>query len=159
MWIFLLWLLLVLISPALAQSGKTPARQVLTLEDAVDTALRENRLVQNAVLDVSKSDHLLAAVRTRRFPVFEVLVLENWTLTSLGQDNQNIFGGFSSLLPIAIPISSPDINKNRQPTAYMVGFMTQPLTQQYRIGLNISMHAVMREMAQEKLRARRQRGG
>ena len=34
--------------------------------------------------------------------------------------------------------------------------MTQPLSQQYRIGLNISMHAVMREISQEKLRAQRQ---
>jgi outer membrane protein TolC len=156
MWIFLLWLLLVLTSPALAQSGKTPVRQVLTLEDAVDTALRENRLVRNAVLEVSKSEHLLAATRTRRFPVFEVMVFENWTLTPLAQDNQNVFGGFSSILPISIPISSPDIIKNREPTAYIVGFMTQPLSQQYRIGLNISMHAVMREISQEKLRGRRQ---
>ena len=42
------------------------------------------------------------------------------------------------------------------PTVYMTGFMTQPLSQQYRIGLNISMHAVMLEIAQEKLRGQRQ---
>jgi outer membrane protein TolC len=34
--------------------------------------------------------------------------------------------------------------------------MAQPLSQQYRIGLNISMHGVMRDIAREQLRAKRQ---
>ena len=34
--------------------------------------------------------------------------------------------------------------------------MAQPLSQQYRIGLNISMHDVMRDIAREQLRAKRQ---
>jgi outer membrane protein len=34
--------------------------------------------------------------------------------------------------------------------------MSQPLSQQYRIGLNISMHSVMRDIAQEGLRGKRQ---
>ena len=159
MWIIILWLLLALTSPALAQSkspGPSP-RPVLTLEEAVDTALRENRLVQNAVLEVSKSGNVLAAVRTRRWPIFEVMVFEDWLLTPQNQNEGNLFGGFSSILPITIPVSSNSANlKGRQPTAYLTGFMTQPLSQQYRIGLNISMHAVMREIAQEKLRGQRQ---
>lgn len=134
--------------PALAKGN------LLTLEDAVNIALRENRKVQNAALEVSKSDNMLAAVRTHRWPIFEVLVLEDWLLTPL--ENTNLFGGFSGILPISIPISSPTVIQNRQPSAYLVGFMIQPLSQQYRIGLNISMHAVMRDIAQEKLRGQRQ---
>ena len=38
----------------------------------------------------------------------------------------------------------------------MTGLMAQPLSQQYRIGLNISMHGVMRDIAREQLRAKRQ---
>ena len=38
----------------------------------------------------------------------------------------------------------------------MTGLMAQPLSQQYRIGLNISMHDVMRDIAREQLRAKRQ---
>jgi len=155
MWIILLGLLLALTAPANAQPVKTPPRPVLTLEDAVDTALRENRQVQIAALEVSKSGHLLAAARTRRFPILEVIVLEDWLLTP--QNNENVLGGFSSILPITIPISQGrDIGRNPQPTAYITGFATQPLTQQYKIGLNISMHAVMQEIAQEKLRGQRQ---
>ena len=38
----------------------------------------------------------------------------------------------------------------------MTGLMAQPLSQQYRIGLNVSMHDVMRDIAREQLRAKRQ---
>lgn len=159
MWIILLGLLVALTSPALAQtksSGPSP-RPVLSLEEAVSTALRENRRVQNAALEVSKSGHLVAAARTRRLPNFEVFVLEDWLLTPMQQDNANVLGGLSSILPIAIPISSgPQVERNPQPSVYLTGIMTQPLSQQYRIGLNISMHQVIQEMAQEKLRAQRQ---
>ncbi len=147
-----------LTAPALAQPPGAGPRTVLGLEEAVHTALRDNRLVQNAALEVSKSERLVSAARTRRWPIFEVMVFEDWWLNP--QNNQNILGGLSSALPIPIPISTPslgNITKSPQPTAYMVGFMTQPLSQQYRIGLNISMHQVMVEIAQEKLRAQRQK--
>ncbi len=155
MWIIFMWMLLVLTAPALAQPPGAGPRNVLTLEDAVDIALRDNRLVRNAALEVSKSEHLLAAARTRRWPIFEVIVLENWTLTAQAQD-KNIFGGFSGILPIPIPITTPEVTRNREPNALLMGFMTQPLSQQYRIGLNISMHDVMRQISREKLRAQRQ---
>jgi outer membrane protein TolC len=158
MWIFCLCILLALTGPALAQPLGAGPRKVLTLEEAVRTALRDNRLVQNAALEVSKSENTLAATRTRRWPIFEVMVFEDWWLNP--QNNQNVLGGFSSALPIPIPISTPSlgtITKSAQPTAYMTGFLTQPLSQQYRIGLNISMHQVMVEISQEKLRAQRQK--
>jgi len=148
-------LFMALAAPALAQPSGAGLKNVLSLEEAVQTALRDNRLVKNAALEVSKSEHMLAATRTRRWPVFEAMVFQDWMLTP--QENQNILGGFSSPLPIPIPISTPNIDvKSRQPTVYLTGFMTQPLSQQYRIGLNISMHRVLVELSQEKLRARRQ---
>jgi outer membrane protein TolC len=147
---------LALAAPVLAQPPGGGPRQVLTLEEAVRIALQDNRQVLNATLEVSKSENTLAAARTRRWPIFEVLVFEDWWLNP--QNNQNLLGGLSSALPIPIPISTPgNIIPNRQPTAYLTGFMTQPLSQQYRIGLNINMHQVMREIAQEQLRAQRQK--
>ncbi len=156
MWMFIFCLLLVLTTPAWAQPPAA-AKNLLTLEEAVGTALQENRQVKNATLEVSKSEHMLAAVRTRRWPIFEVVVAEDWLLTP--QENFNAVGSLPGLLPIPIPVSTPspaNLTQSRQPTAYMAGFMTQPLSQQYRIGLNISMHGVLRDMAQEQLRAKRQ---
>ena len=155
MCLYFCFLCLILTTPAWAQAQLPAARNLLPLEEAVNTALRDNRQVKNAALEVSKSEHLLAATRTRRWPNFEVIVGENWLLTP--QPNFNALGGSPGVLPIPIPITSAtNLVSNRQPTALMTGLMAQPLSQQYRIGLNISMHNVMRDIAREQLRAKRQ---
>ena len=155
MWLFSCCLWFILTAPAWAQSQPPAARNLLTLEEAVNTALADNRQVKNAALEVSKSEHMLAATRTRRLPDFEVIVAENWLLTP--QENFNALGSLPGLLPISIPVSTPSSPfPSRQPTALMGGLMAQPLSQQYRIGLNISMHDVMRDIAREQLRAKRQ---
>jgi outer membrane protein TolC len=155
MLLFLCCIWLTLTAPAWAQSQPPAAGNLLTLEEAVNTALQDNRQVKNAALEVSKSEHMLAAVRTRRLPNFEIIVGENWLLTP--QPNFNAIGGAPGVLPIPIPIpSAPNLVSNRQPTALMTGLMAQPLSQQYRIGLNVSMHDVMRDIAREQLRAKRQ---
>jgi len=43
----------------------------LTLEQAIALALRDNRQVKNAMLEVNKSEDRLAAARTRRLPEFK----------------------------------------------------------------------------------------
>ena len=155
MWLFFCCLWFILTTPAWAQHQPPAARNLLTLEEAVRTALQDNRQVKNAALEVSKSEHTLAAVRTRRWPNFEVIVGENWLLTP--QQNFNALGGLPGVLPIPIPVSTPNsLIPSRQPTAIMGGLMAQPLSQQYRVGLNISMHDVMRDIAREQLRAKRQ---
>jgi outer membrane protein TolC len=155
MWLFFCFMWLILTAPAWAQPQPPAARNLLTLEEAVNAALQDNRQVKNAALEVSKSEHMLAAVRTRRWPSFEVIVAENWLLNP--PKDFNALGGAPGVLPIPIPITSAtNLVSNRQPTALMTGLMAQPLSQQYRIGLNISMHDVMRDIAREQLRAKRQ---
>ena len=104
MWLFFCCLWFILTTPAWAQPQPPAARNLLTLEEAVNTALQDNRQVKNAALEVSKSEHMLAAVRTRRWPNFEVIVGENWLLTP--QPNFNALGGAPGVLPIPIPITS-----------------------------------------------------
>jgi outer membrane protein len=155
MWLFFCCLWFILTTPAWAQPQPPAARNLLTLEEAINTALQDNRQVKNAALEVSKSGHLLAAVSTRRWPNFEVIVGENWLLNP--PENFNALGGLPGVLPIPIPITSPtNLISNRQPTALMSSLMAQPLSQQYRIGLNISMHSVMQDISQEGLRGKRQ---
>jgi outer membrane protein TolC len=155
MWLFFCCLWLILTTPAWAQPQPPAARNLLTLEEAVNTALQDNRQVKNAALEISKSEHMLAATRTRRLPNFEVIVGESWFLNP--PQNFNALGGTPGVLPVPIPIiSAPNLISTRQPTALMTGLMAQPLSQQYRIGLNISMHGVMRDISREQSRARRQ---
>ena len=155
MWLFFCFIWLTLTAPAWAQSQPPAASNLLTLEEAVNAALQDNRQVKNAALEISKSEHMLSAVRTRRLPNFEVIVGESWFLNP--PQNFNALGGTPGVLPIPIPIiSAPNLVSTRQPTALMTGLMAQPLSQQYRIGLNISMHGVMRDISREQSRARRQ---
>ena len=63
--VFFCCLRFILTTPAWAQSQPPAARNLLTLEEAVNTALRDDRQVKNAALEVSKSE-MLAAMRTRR---------------------------------------------------------------------------------------------
>ena len=93
MWLFFCFIWLTLTAPAWAQSQSPAARNLLTLEEAVNTALQDNRQVKNAALEVSKSEHMLAAMRTRRWPNFGVIVGESWLLTP--QPNFNALGGAS----------------------------------------------------------------
>ncbi len=48
MWLFFCCLMFILTAPAWAQSQSPAARNLLTLEEAVNTALRDNRQVKNA---------------------------------------------------------------------------------------------------------------
>ena len=155
MWLFYCFLLFILTTPAWAQPQPPAAGNLLTLEEAVNTALQDNRQVKNAALEVSKSEHLLAAMRTRRWPNFR-----SHRGGELAADTPAEFQCprrcFRACCRFRFPITSAtNLFSNRQPTAFMTGLMAQPLSQQYRIGLNISMHGVMRDIAREQLRAKR----
>ena len=51
--------------------GQSAAR-TLTLEEAIDIALRNNRSAKNAQLESDRSNDKLAALKTRRLPGFKV---------------------------------------------------------------------------------------
>lgn len=145
------WLLLALSCPAWGQpAAPSTIVQTLSLDEAIALALQHNRLIKNASLEVSKAEHQLSAARTRHFPVFNTLVLQSWDISST---DKNIFPAFPSFIPIP---STDTLVKEQQPTAYFIGQMTQPLTQQYKITLGVHLRGVMRDIAREQLREQRQ---
>ena len=50
------------------QEGERASGEVLTLDEAISLAMRENRQVKNAQLSVGKAEDELAASRTFRLP-------------------------------------------------------------------------------------------
>ena len=72
----LLLAILVLASP-LGSFAKQGAQDVtlLTLDDAVSTALSNNRLVKNSVLEAQKYDFQVSTARSRRLPHFQFAAL------------------------------------------------------------------------------------
>jgi len=119
----------------------------LTLEEAISLALRENHLVKNAKLGVGKSEDDLAATRTSRLPSMHIISL---VAEQMVKQNLNIKDPLSGALPGVGPFFTLSIDQ--KPTAIFAGLVLQPLSQQYRIGLNIEQSRLARDLEQENVR-------
>lgn len=138
-----------------AQEPTTRNAEVLTLEQAIAIALRDNPKVQNAALDVQRSLETFAATRTRRLPSFSFEAIGSQQLTPINFTfERGIFGTFPGVGPI--PSENTKISTPMQPTAIFTTRVTQPLLQLYEINLNLRQLKVKNEIAQEELRARQQ---
>ena len=137
-----------------AAGAQSPAADRLTLAAAVQLAVDNNRQVETARLQVQKAEADLATARTRRLPVFETEVSASQLLTPVDfAFPQGAFGSFPGTGPI--PAADTTVSVPRQPTAYVSGQVSQPLTQQVRIGLGIKSAAASREIEQERVRGER----
>lgn len=97
MWLFFCFLFFTLTTLAWTHVQQPAAKNLLTLDEAVDTALQHSHQVKNAALEVSKSEHMLAVERTHPWPIFQVIVAEDWLLNPQG--NFNAIGSLPGLVP------------------------------------------------------------
>lgn len=132
---------------ALCGQDATNSDEVLTLEQAIGIALHDNHLMKSAALGVGKAGDELAAIRTSRFPSMHLFMLESQQLV---KHDISVDNPLSSLLPGVGPFFS--VSVPRRPTTIVAGQILQPLSQQYRIGLNIEQGKLARDVDQEKLR-------
>ncbi len=131
------------------------AVRVLTLEDAVSLAQANNRLVKNAQLSVSMRDDEIAEARTYRFPSFNLYALGSQLLTPVNFSFQRgAFGSFPGIGPV--PATDTKIHTPLRPTFYALTQFSQPLSQQYKIGLNIKQAKLAKLVDEQKLRAQKQ---
>jgi outer membrane protein len=131
---------------AAAQGEAAPAAEVLTLEQAVTIALQQNRDVQSAALGVGKAEALRRATQTSRLPNLQVHVTEAYALTPF--DLKFKTGDLGSI-PGVGPIPSEDttIRNSRKFFTGVLAEVIQPLSQQYKIGLQIEQAAVQERLA------------
>src|SRR5258705_7894716 len=142
-------LLLILIrGPVHAQqSAATSVVESLTLEQAIALALRDNHATKIAQLEVDKADESIAAAKTSRLPSLHAYTLVSKNLANNELDVPNPAANlFPGLGPFFI------LNDSHQTRAIFATSVIEPLTQQYRIGLNIKLERVSRELAQAKQR-------
>jgi outer membrane protein TolC len=133
-----------------AQETLPGSSDSLTLDKAIDIALRNNRIVKIAELSVNKAEEDISAAKTFRLPS-----LHTYTIVSgnLAKNERRIANPASDLFPGIGPFFSlPD---QRAPTAIFAATAIQPLSQQYRIGLNIKMEKLARDLTEAKLREER----
>jgi outer membrane protein TolC len=137
------------------QNGVAAPAEVLTLDQAISLALRDNREVKNAQLGVGKADDDVAAARTYRLPKFEFNALAGQQLISPDFTfTKGVLGNYPGVGPIPdrdIKMSTPS-----RPTAILFGQVTQPLSQLHRIRLKIKQAALSTDVAREQLRGQEQ---
>lgn len=128
--------------------------QTLTLQQAIESAEANNRAIRSARLEHAKADHEISVARTYRLPVFSVTALGSQSLASLGLTfPQGSLGVYPGTGPI--PGKSTTLNGPLQPSGIFYGSITQPLSQQYKIGLGIKLAQVGTELAGEAIRSKR----
>ena len=148
--LYLLVIIILLASPVCVlaqQEGEKASGEVLALDEAISLALRNNHLVKVAQLTVARADEDILAAKTSRLPSLHThaLVSGNLARNSLKVPNPaaNLFPGLGDFFIL---------NVDRKPTAVFAVSAIEPLTQQYRIGLQIKQEKLSREAAQAKLR-------
>lgn len=137
------------------QQGGSPMEEKLSLEKAVAEALAHNRQIRNARLEVEKSGDQIAAARRHFLPTFDVKLSESYLLTPSDYVfRQGVFGTYPGTGPV--PANEVKISTSRPWNTFLSATVAQPLSQIYRLRLNVSALEIGRNMVQEKLRAQRQ---
>jgi outer membrane protein TolC len=140
---------------ALAQDSAPSELAMLTLDQAVSIAHANNRSVKNAQLVTSIDKDQIAEARTYRFPSLNLYALGSQLLTPVDFTFQRgAFGSFSGIGPV--PATDTRIHTPLRPTFYAVTQFSQPLSQQYKIGLNIKQAKLAKLVDEQKLRAQKQ---
>jgi len=134
-----------------AQDAVSSAGPSLTLDQAVDLALRHNRAVKVAELGVERADEDIAAAKTFRLPALHAYTLVSRNLANnelkVRNPTADIFPGLGEFFTLSV---------TQRTTANFAATAIQPLSQQYRIGLNLKLQRVSRAGAQANLRLQKQ---
>lgn len=140
---------------AWCQQASSVQMELLTLDKALDLALQDNLKVENAELEVQKTQDEVAAARTRRLPSLHLSVLESQNLTKESYEfKEGVFGNFPATGPI--PAADTEIETHSGLTTILSANLDQPLSQLYRIDLDLQQREIKQKMTEEKLRAQRQ---
>lgn len=138
---------------ARAQESIAPL-ETLTVDQAVHYALEKNPTLRTAELEVDKAGDDLSAFRTRRLPSIKGNVLGGQLLTKPSVTfDRGVFGTYPGVGPI--PGEETKVDIPRRPTAFVFGQILQPLSQQYRLGLQVKALDLGRQLEAAKLAERR----
>jgi outer membrane protein TolC len=129
--------------------------QTLTLQQAIEAAEANNRAIRAARLEHAKALSEVSVARTYRLPAFSVAALGSQSLAHLGLTfPQGSLGVYPGTGPI--PGKSTTLTSPLQPAGIFYASVTQPLSQQHKIGLGIKLARVGTDIADETIRSKRQ---
>ena len=136
------------------QSGTNASVETLSIQQAVDLSLKNNRLVHYEELEVEKASERLAVVATRKAPAFDVSMFQyQWIKPPEFRFQRGVFGVFPGLGPV--PPVNTVVESSHGPSALIFARATQPISQLHRIQLGVRMSEMNRDVAESKLQLKR----
>jgi outer membrane protein len=128
---------------------------LLTLDQALQIAIANNRPLQIASLDVEKSKWQVIATKTHRLPAFNTAMFASSNLNSptfVFKEGQ--LGTLKNGDPI--PATNTTIPLSHGITGYALAQVAQPITQLYKIHLAIREQQLAEDLSSQQYRAQRQ---
>jgi outer membrane protein len=129
--------------------------QMITLTEAVRAAESNDRSIHIAELEREKAQREVDVARTRRYPIFSITALGSQPLNQVGI---TLARGSLGVYPHDGPIPGQTTTLTSPLRFGFIGYasVSQPLTQQYKIGLAIELAKAGVEATIEQARAKRQ---
>lgn len=138
-----------------AQASPTSSGDLLTLDQAVVLAVKYNRTLENSRLSVDEYVEKYDAFHTYRFPSVKFNALGSQLLSDFNFTlEQGILGNYPPIGPI--PAVDTVISSSKGFTAILQGSVSQPISQQYRIGLNLNQLKTQKEISEQAERLQEQ---
>src|SRR6267142_1515846 len=134
-----------------SQQSAPTAADVLSLDQAINIALQNNRSLKNARLNVEKAEDEIRSIRTSRLPSAHFYALVSQDMV---KHETNLTSPFTGVFPGIGPFFS--LSTPRRPTAVFAAQVLQPISQQYRLGLAIDSAKLARDEEQQKFRSQEQ---
>jgi outer membrane protein len=142
------------ISGSSLMAQETPDAPLLTVDQAVQIALANNRPLKVASLDIDKSKWQVAEVKTNRLPTFKSYLFAAGNLNSPTFEFQE--GTFGTINNIPIPPKNTPIPFSKGISGSQLFQVAQPISQLYKINLGLHEQQLGVEYANQEYRAKRQ---
>ena len=129
--------------------------QTLTLNEAIHLAEAHNRSLQIAQLDQRKAADEASVARSYRLPVFSLTAIGSQSLSSLGLTLPlGSLGTYPNVGPI--PGKTTTLQGPLKPAGIFFANITEPLSQQWKIGLQTQFARLGQRISEQQVRATRQ---
>ena len=128
--------------------------ELLTIDQAVKTALANNLYLKIVTLDLDSSKDKVAVAKTHRYPAFNIYAFGSQLLAPISfQVPAGQFGSYPGIGPI--PAVNTNITTPSQPTAYIFGTISQPLLTLKKINLHVHGEELSLEQTVQQMREKR----
>lgn len=145
---------LALFAAGVLAQEQVPTSPLLTLDEAIQLAIANNRPLKISQLEVEKSNWQLKDTRTKRLPALNTYVFGSGLL------NSPVFtfprGIFGNVAGGPVPARNIDVSLSPGATAYVVAQASQPLSQLYKIHLAVREQQLSVDLNSEKARGQQQ---